>query len=738
MSIVRFDSSPCCIHSSLALRIDLMLRFFQYSRFLVLLPCLFLMAAVPAPAQENSNAFSEKELLAVLRSADSPAAEKAITCKRLAIHGTSVAVPDLARLLPDPQLSSWARIALEAIPGPEADEALRNAADTASLEGILLVGVINSIGVRRDAGSALVLSARLKDEDPEVASAAAVALGRIGNDSATKTLRDMLASAPAKVRSAVAEGCVLCAERLHAGGDGAQAVEIYDEVRKADVPKQRMIEATRGAILARNQDGIPLLLEQFRSSDKAFFQLALGTVREFPGSEVDKVLAKEIDQAPPERAALIVQSMADRPETVVVSAVLKAAEEGPKPVRLSALEALGRVGDASCLDALLAIAVDADADLSLAAKESLVDLPGEKIDKQIVAMLPKADGKSYPLVLEIVGQRRIAAVPEVLAAVKHSDKAVRGAALTTLGEIVSLDQLPILVNQAISPTNPEDVAVAGQALKAASVRMPDREACATQLTAALDRAPAEAKTPLLEIIAEVGGTKALKTLAIAAKSDDPELQDAGSRLLGKWNSVDAAPVLLDLAGTAPEEKYQIRAIRGYIGIVRKFAMPEPERVEMCRKALENADRPAEKQLVLDVLKLYPSMASLRLATEMIEEPALKAPATEAALVIAQKVKGNRANVGQLLAKAGLELVKLEVVKAEYGAGSTKRDVTALLKKQAGDLPLIALPASSYNASFGGDPAPGKVKQLTVQYRINGKAGEASFAEDQAIIFPMPK
>ena len=58
-------------------------------------------------------------------------------------------------------------------------------------------------------------------------------------------------------------------------------------------------------------------------------------------------------------------------------------------------------------------------------------------------------------------------------------------------------------------------------------------------------------TILLEILGEVGGAKALSTLATAAKSSDPELQDTGSRLLGKWNGVDAAPVLLDLAKTAP-------------------------------------------------------------------------------------------------------------------------------------------------------------------------------------------
>ncbi len=64
--------------------------------------------------------------------------------------------------------------------------------------------------------------------------------------------------------------------------------------------------------------------------------------------------------------------------------------------------------------------------------------------------------------------------------------------------------------------------------------------------------------------------------------------------------------------------------------------------------------------------------------------------------------------------------------AEYGAGSTQKDVTEVLRKQAGDLPLITLASSSYNASFGGDPVPGSVKQLKIQYRINGKTGEASF------------
>ena len=182
-------------------------------------------------------------------------------------------MPELAKLLSNEQLASWARIALEVIPGPAADEALRKA--TESLQGRLLIGTINSIGVRRDAGAVELLSARLSDKDADVASAAAVALGRIGNAAAAKSLRPALATATVGVRSAVAEGCILCARAFHGRRQRADGVAIYDEVRKAEVPRQRMLEATRGAILARGTEGVPLLVEQLRSNDKGLFQIAL-------------------------------------------------------------------------------------------------------------------------------------------------------------------------------------------------------------------------------------------------------------------------------------------------------------------------------------------------------------------------------------------------------------------------------------------------------------------------------
>lgn len=607
------------------------------ARSAVLLAALIAAMTTSALAFDGPDASpeKEKELVAILRS-EGPAQEKALACKNLAIYGSAAAVPELAKLLPNPQLSSWARIALEAIPGDASDEALRNAAG--SLDGRLLVGMINSIGVRQDAKAVDLLTTKLQDADAEVASAAAVALGHIGNDTATKSLRAALATAPAKVRSAVAEGCVLCAERRHNEGESVTAAEIYDEVRNADVPKQRILEATRGAILARSQKGIPLLLELFKSPDKAKFQLALGTAREFPGHTLDPFLANEVTRAQPDRAALIIQAMADRSDTVDLAFVLQATEQGPKQVRLSAIDALQRIGDDSCLEALLVIAIGSDVDLSTAAQETLAVLPGRHVDGEIGVLLPSASGNRYRILLQLVGQRRIDdMVEEVEKAIDHPDSSVRSAALIALGKTVSLSKLSVLVSRVIRPLHAEDAPVAQQALKAASVRMPDREKCAAKLTVALNRSPDATKSTFLEILSRVGGDTALKTLATAAKSDDPQLQDTGSRLLGTWNSLAAAPVLLDLAKTGPEEKYRIRALRGYIGLARKFAMSHQERAQMCQNAFDAAGRDAERKLVLEVLKIHPSPAGLKIATNAMKVPSLKADATVAAAVIAKKV-----------------------------------------------------------------------------------------------------
>jgi hypothetical protein len=159
---------------------------------------------------------------------------------------------------------------------------------------------------------------------------------------------------------------------------------------------------------------------------------------------------------------------------------------------------------------------------------------------------------------------------------------------------------------------------------------------------------------------------------------------------------------------------------------------------MCRIAIETAARDDEKKLVLAVLERYPSVDTLSLALKAAKIPALKDEATAASLAIAQKVGGNAVDLNKVLAEVGHRPMKIEILKAEYGEGAQVKDVTAVVRQCARDFPVIALPSPDYNSSFGGDPAPGVVKQLKIQYRMTGKKGEATFQENATILLPMPK
>ncbi len=611
----------------------------RYSQLAAIVMVAISLFSLPA----TSVAEEEQPLIKVLQS-NAPPQEKAITCKKLAVWGTAQAVPALAALLPDPELTSWARIALEAIPDSAADRALREA--MAKIEGRPLIGVINSIGVRRDALAVGGLIGRMKDSNSDVATAAAVALGHIGNEKATTALRHALAGSPEEIRSAVAEGCILCAERLLDDGHADAAAKLYDEVRAADVPKQRKVEATRGAILARAADGIPLLVEQLKSTDKVMISVGLMAARELSGPGVSNKLMAALSEVSPKQQSLLILAMADRGDAEALPALLKVAASGPVALRIAALEVLQRLGDASCVPLLLSVATEEEKQVARAAVAALKTLPGEGVDADLVARLAGAKNAERLALLELVGLRRIDAIPPLLEAVDDADAEVRSVALVALGEVAKLDNVSVLIARVLNPPHPEDSEVALKSLQAACVRMPDREACAEKLATAMVEAPASAKDAILETLTAMGGTTALQAVGAAANSEEAQLQDTATRLLGSWMTVDAGPVLLKLA-KASDGRYKVRALRGYIRLVRQFLMPDTQRAAMSRRAWEAAERDAERKLVLQVAQRYPSVDMLRLAIDAAKNPVLKEEATAAANSIAKKI-GDKVDIKQLM------------------------------------------------------------------------------------------
>lgn len=583
-------------------------------------------------AADNQNPKErEAKLIGVLQS-DAPPAEKAITCKRLAVYGTKDAVPALAPLLLDKELSSWARIALEAIPGPAADEALRSA--LAKAQGRLLVGVINSIAVRRDAQAASGLVAKLKDSDADVASAAAVALGRIGGDQAAKVLEQSLAEAPALVRPAVAEGCILCAERSLAEGKSADAVKLYDTMRQANLPKQKLVEATRGAILARGSAGIPLLVEQLESADKAQVGIGLRTARELPGRDVTEALAVELNRLSLDRRPLLLLALADRSDAAVLPVVVMAARNGPKELRLAALGVLMRLGNVSCVPALLEAAADNDAQLAQAALLTLAHLPGKDVDADLMARLPQAAGKMRQVLLQLAGERQMdAALPAIQSSIADADAGVRSAAVQAVGALGGDKQAADLVQLLQKAQNPKDRADIEKALVAISGRAGAN--CVPCLLPLMQNSDTALRTIGLRVLVIAGGPGALAAVKSALEDKEETVQDEAARRLSAWptnwpGDTAAAEVLLTLAKSGKKMLHQVLGLRGYLEYVRgDKQLNNSGKVAKVSELLPLIQRPEEKRLAISVIGTIRTAGSLELLTTLASDAAVTEDACSA-------------------------------------------------------------------------------------------------------------
>lgn len=123
----------------------------------------------------------------LLRALGEPALTEAgrdFLCNQLALVGSAAAVPALSRLLAANATADVARLALERIPGAEADAALL--AGLATLTGRARTGLVGSIGARRSAAARDTLARLAADpaEDAELRAIATRSLAHLPSVSA--------------------------------------------------------------------------------------------------------------------------------------------------------------------------------------------------------------------------------------------------------------------------------------------------------------------------------------------------------------------------------------------------------------------------------------------------------------------------------------------------------------------------------------------------------------------------
>ncbi|NQT86344.1 HEAT repeat domain-containing protein, partial [bacterium] len=592
----------------------------------------------------------ETKLVKALQSPKATYGCKQFICRQLMVGGTAKSVPALAALLTDEKLSHMARYALGRMTCPEATAALRNA--LGKTKGRMLIGVIGSVGSRRDTAAVGALVKLARDPDEAVAGAAIGALGRIAGPEAMKALIALLGSGKAEQRLRVVNGVLLCADALVAAGKTADALPIYTNLNKATEPAQVRAAALRGMIACGSPDAMALVVRGLSDKDANAQRVAVGLVRDLSGKKATAVFAAQLPKLPAPAQALLISALAERGDPVAGSAILAAAKSVNKDVRAAAMDALGSIGSASAVPVLATATTGEDRDV---ARRSLARLSSEGVEKAIVGLMHKGEPKVRAEMARILVARGAkGCVSDLAKAALDSDADVRTEALRALGILGDASGLPPLVKLMLGAKAPAERRAAEKAVIAVAGRVKDENERTRAMVDALPTVKGAAKGSLLRVIGRFGGADALKAITAAVKDPDPVVQDAAIRTLVAWPDASPADTLLDLAKNAKSLTHRVLALRGYINVVAlDGSSPAATILGRYEGAMALAKRVEDKRLVLAGIASVRHPDAIKALARYQADPALKA---EAGLAI-QKVKDAMKAPSKVTASPRGELAK---------------------------------------------------------------------------------
>ncbi|MEE9170019.1 MAG: HEAT repeat domain-containing protein, partial [bacterium] len=581
----------------------------------------------------------EKRLSGMLRTDATPAGKQFI-CKQLSVMGSKESVPALAEMLTDPTTSDMARYALERIPHGSADKALRKALP--KTHGKVKVGIINTLGRRRDAKSVSDLRKLINNTDPMVASAAVAALGEIANKNAAKELKKAMSQTTGNLRMQVSDSYLKCADEFAAQGKLSKALEIYQELYKPGEPKSIRFAALRGWIRTSPENATEIILDVLKSDGPEVHPIAIGILDEINEPNSIIAIAAELPNLSIQDQVQLITLMAGRSEPGLRLATTDAAKSIHIDVRIAALKALATLGDESVVT-LLAEAAAKEGPESETARESLYRLAGLKTDETILANIGSVDAKIKVELIRSVGKREIyAAKNTLLETATHENAEVRLESIRVLKIVSDKSDLPTIVDLLVQAQDDSERLELEKTVVAVAHKIPDK---GSRAKAVLDALPfAEdiiVRTSLLKVLGKMGDKSALPVLRAGLDDSNEEVRVSSIRALSEWPGSEPVADLLKIARTSKNKIHKVLALRGYIRLIRmdnKIAADAA--VDMYKQAMDLASDMSEKRMVLSGLSDVSALVALTMAADYLGEPSLRPEAEAAVVGIAGNILGS--------------------------------------------------------------------------------------------------
>ena len=580
----------------------------------------------------------EQAMLGLLKS-DAPFAAKQFICKELSLIGTSASIKTLSGLLKEEKTADIALYALERIPGEEVNKALRKAAG--KTKGRIKVGILNTLGQRRDEEALKLFKKSINDKNPMVAEAAIAASGKLASMQAADMLTKQLEMAEANQKIHILDALLNTADQLRTD-DTQLANSLYQGLYEDKQPITVRTAALRGLVVTLGDDAALMIKQAVQDEQPAIRSTAIALIRELPKTAD---LTDVVDSMPELEPGLEVQLLAalmDRGAGKSVDAVRRSLKSEDDAVRIAALKALAVLGTADDVLTIADQTANATGDVKEAAREALYRLNAPRVDATILAEIETADVNVKRELVRSVGRRPIPTATEtMLTTAKDEDRRVRTESLRVLGTIAEPESLPALIDLLLAAEASAEVREAQKTVSLVSQKIDDAAAQSDAVLAVLpDLKDPKKAGSLLEVLGNIGSPKSLPVLRKALSSKKSEMKLSAIRALSDWPNGEPMADLLPLAQKAKDETQRILALRGYIGLVEKSDLDEAGKVGAYQTAFDLSEQITEKRQVLSGLSNIASGESLSMLGAQLNNPELMGEAEAGILKLRWALMGS--------------------------------------------------------------------------------------------------
>jgi HEAT repeat protein len=564
----------------------------------------------------------EKQLIDFLNS-NATRDGKEFICRKLSIIGSAASVDSLASMLLEPATSDMARYALERIPSPAADDALRKALTKTT--GKEKVGIINTLGMRGDSKSVEALRKLIDNSNADISAAAIAALGRIGGSDAAGILAEVKNKLDdERLRALALHAYISCADKLVKLGDKPKAFKIYNQAYLPDNPDAIRIAGLRGMVLSGKEDATEIVIDAIKKETGPIQAQAVALVSRIEDPDKIKTVAGHLPALLPVRQLQLLTALSNCAQPGAARpAFITATKSEHQEVRIAALKALAVLDDESTVTLLAEIAASSTGAERRAARESLYSLRGPTVDERIISSISGAEAGVKVELIRSIAQRRInVGAKTLLITAQDSDSQVRLESIKSL-RVVNEGNLSELVGVLLNSQSDSERKEAEKIVVAVSNTLGKREGSLPILEGLASTDDVDAACSLLMILGRTGGDGGLEMLRDTLNSDDPKLVDASIRGLSEWPDDEPMDDLLRIAQTSENQTHKVLALRSYIRMIGLDDKREAqETVNLYQGAMNLASDASSKKMILSGLSKVESPAAMKFSADYLDDEEL--------------------------------------------------------------------------------------------------------------------